>query len=243
MATIHMFLQGKGGVGKTFAATLLAQKMIEDGKKPLCIDIDPVNATFAGYKALDVRAFDVMEGDDVNPWKFDKMIELVAGSEEDVIIDNGASSFIPLLSYFKKTDIPGLLEDYGHTLVIHTVIVGGNALLDTVDGLVKSLAMFSGDVKFVVWLNPVSGPIESEGKEFYEFKAYTKNAERIDAVIEIPELQQQTFDRDMREMMAANLTFNEALKKDSGVPIVSKQRLVMMRRDFWSRMAVLEEIS
>ena len=195
MAKVHMFLQGKGGVGKSFAATLMAQQMIEDGKKPLCIDIDPINATFHGYKALDVQPFDVMEGDDVDPWKFDRMIELVAQSAEDVIIDNGASSFIPLVSYIKKTEIPELLQSVGHTLVIHTVIVGGDALGDTVAGLAKAISVFPEETKFVVWLNPFAGPIENDGKDFTEFKAYTSNAHRISAVIEIPEFQQQTFER------------------------------------------------
>ncbi|MDQ3018583.1 MAG: AAA family ATPase [bacterium] len=243
MAKIHMFLQGKGGVGKSFAATLLAQQMIEDGKRPLCIDIDPINPTFYGYKALDVKPFDVMEGDDVNPWKFDKMIELVAASDNDVIIDNGASSFIPLVSYFKKTNIPELLQEEGHTLVIHTLIVGGNALQDTVAGLIKTISVFSEETKFVVWLNPVDGPIEEKGKNFYEFKAYTNNAHRISAVIEIPEFQQQTFERNLREMMTANLTFQEALQKAAGLPIVTRQRLTMMRRDIYHRFGQIAEIA
>ena len=48
MANVHMILQGKGGVGKSFIASLLAQHKIADHKSILCIDTDPVNATFAG---------------------------------------------------------------------------------------------------------------------------------------------------------------------------------------------------
>ena len=238
MANIHMFLQGKGGVGKSFAATLMAQKMIEDGKKPLCIDIDPVNPTFFGYKALDLKYFDVMKGDDVDQWKFDQMIEWVAKSEEDVIIDNGASSFIPLVSYIKKTEIPELLQSVGHTLVIHTVIVGGDALGDTVAGLAKAISVFPEETKFVVWLNPFAGPIENDGKDFTEFKAYTSNAHRISAVIEIPEFQQQTFERNLREMFKSKLTFVEALKMPE-LPIVTRQRLTMMRRDIYKRVGAV----
>jgi cellulose biosynthesis protein BcsQ len=54
MAKINVVLQGKGGVGKSFIAATLAQYKINKGHEPLCIDTDPVNATFAGYKALNV---------------------------------------------------------------------------------------------------------------------------------------------------------------------------------------------
>jgi CO dehydrogenase nickel-insertion accessory protein CooC1 len=56
MAKIHMVLQGKGGVGKSFIAAMLAQYKARKGQIPLCIDTDPVNATFHGYKALTCAA-------------------------------------------------------------------------------------------------------------------------------------------------------------------------------------------
>ena len=44
MANIHMMLQGKGGVGKSLSAAMLAQYMHSKTALPLCIDTDPVNA-------------------------------------------------------------------------------------------------------------------------------------------------------------------------------------------------------
>jgi hypothetical protein len=236
-------MQGKGGVGKSFAATLLAQQMKESGKTPLCIDIDPANATFSGYKALDVKFYEVMEGDDVNPRKFDKVMEAVAESKDDVIIDNGSSSYIALASYMKKMRVAEVLQSMGHTLVIHTVIVGGNALADTVDGLVKTIAIFPDDTKYVVWLNPFAGQIESNGNNFYGFKAYKNNARRITAVIEIPDYEPKTFGQDLREMMAENLTFQEALEKESGLPMWTRQRLTMMRQEIYERLGQVPAIA
>src|SRR4051795_6729771 len=96
MAKIHMILQGKGGVGKSVIAALLAQYIAGNGKKPLCIDTDPVNATFHGYKELDVHRLQIMEGDEINPRHFDALVEMIAPTRDDAIIDNGASSFVPL---------------------------------------------------------------------------------------------------------------------------------------------------
>ena len=40
--TIHITLQGKGGVGKTLVSNLLAQHQISKKTKLVCIDTDPV---------------------------------------------------------------------------------------------------------------------------------------------------------------------------------------------------------
>ena len=134
MAKIHMILQGKGGVGKSVIAALLAQYKASKGHPSLCIDTDPVNATFHGYQAPDVRQIRLMEGNEINPRRFDALLEMIAPSKQDVIIDNGASAFVPLTHYFISNQVPALLTGMGHELVLHTVVTGGQALLDTING-------------------------------------------------------------------------------------------------------------
>ena len=51
-STIHLTLQGKGGVGKSLIAAILAQFFKNSGRDVRCIDTDPVNRTFAQYAAL-----------------------------------------------------------------------------------------------------------------------------------------------------------------------------------------------
>ena len=106
MAKIHMVLQGKGGVGKSMIAATIAQYKAGKGQKPLCIDTDPVNATFEGYKALNVRRLNIMDGDEINTRNFDALVEMIASAEGDVIIDNGASSFVPLSHYLISNQVP-----------------------------------------------------------------------------------------------------------------------------------------
>lgn len=74
MARIHMLLQGKGGVGKSFIASVVAQYKISRGQKPLCIDTDPVNATFFGFQALKVKRLELMDGEEINPRNFDALV-------------------------------------------------------------------------------------------------------------------------------------------------------------------------
>ena len=60
MAMIHFILQGKGGVGKSLIAALLAQYLQGRNLGVHCFDTDPINATLVGYEALDAVALDIM---------------------------------------------------------------------------------------------------------------------------------------------------------------------------------------
>ena len=148
MAKIHMTLQGKGGVGKSLIAAALAQYKASKGQQPKCIDTDPVNSTLHGYKALNVHKLQILDGDEINPRNFDSLVEIIAPAEHDVIIDNGASSFVPLSHYLITNKIPDLLQSMGHQLVIHTVITGGQALLDTVAGFGQLAGQYPAEALF-----------------------------------------------------------------------------------------------
>jgi hypothetical protein len=235
MAKIHLILQGKGGVGKSFIAATLAQFKASKGQTPLCIDTDPVNATFAGYNALGVKRLQIMQGDEINPRHFDTLVELVAPSKNDVIIDNGASSFVPLSHYLISNQVPALLADMGHELLVHTVVTGGQALLDTVSGFSQLVSQFPTEAIFVVWLNPYWGPIEHEGKGFEQLKAYTANKSRVSAIVTIPSLKMETYGRDLSDMLQARLTFDEALAMDS-LTIMTRQRLKIVKNQLFGQL-------
>ena len=233
MAKIHMILQGKGGVVKSFIASTLAQHKLAKGKKLICVDTDPVNATFHGFKKLNVRKINVMSGDEIDPRKFDDLIELISKSESDVIIDNGASTFVPMSHYLISNQIPALLPDMGHELVIHTVITGSQALLDTLTGFANLIESFPIDTLFVVWLNPYWGEIEMDGKRFEEMKTYLDNKSRVSAIIRIPNYKADTFGKDLSEILQSKLTFSEALESKS-LPIMVRQRLNIIRKQLFT---------
>lgn len=235
MAKIHMLLQGKGGVGKSLIASILAQHRYAKDKQLLCIDTDPVNATFYGFKRLNVRQLQLMQGDEINPRKFDDLIELIAASKTDVVIDNGASTFVPLSHYFISNRIPALLSNMGHELIVHTVITGSQALLDTVNGFTQLIKQLPKEVVFVIWLNPFWGKIELNGKDFESMKAYVDNKDRISAIIRIPSYKEDTFGQDISEMLQARLTFDEALKKPE-LSIMMRQRLSIVKSQLFTQL-------
>jgi anion-transporting ArsA/GET3 family ATPase len=236
MAKIHMMLQGKGGVGKSFISAMLAQYKKSKGQAPLCIDTDPVNGTFHGYKALDVTKLEIMEGDEINSRKFDMLIELIAGNgHDDVIVDNGSSTFVPLSHYLISNEVGELLNTMGHELVIHTVVTGGQALLDTINGFSQLVSQFPEPALFTVWLNQYWGLIEHEKRGFEKFKAYQDNRTRVSAIVTIPQLKEETFGRDLADMLQERLTFDEALQMDS-LTIMTRQRLKIFKSKLFEQM-------
>lgn len=235
MAKIHMVLQGKGGVGKSFVSAIIAQYKMEKGQTPLCIDTDPVNQTFTGYTALNVRKLDIMDGDEINPRHFDMLIEWIASSKDDIVIDNGASTFVPLAHYLISNEVPELLASMGHQLIIHTVVTGGQALLDTISGFSQLASQFPQPSLFVVWLNSYWGAIEYEGRAFEQLKAYKENKDRVSAIINIPQMKEETFGRDLSDMLQERRTFAVAID-DPALTIMTRQRLKIFKNQLFNQL-------
>jgi len=128
MSTVHLILQGKGGVGKSFAAFLLAQYLPDKSVLVRCFDADPINNTLASFPALNAVKVDLIENSDkgrrIDPRRFDDLVEQITGqpAEAHVIVDTGSSAFVPLLHYVLSNEVQVILSQGGHQLVVHTVI-------------------------------------------------------------------------------------------------------------------------
>ena len=231
MRTVHLILQGKGGVGKSLVASLLCQYLIAQGRNILAFDTDPVNQTLTGYKDLPVQELHLMKGDDIDRRRFDQLIEDILTAPGDVVVDNGAASFVPLSAYLKENQTIDFLDESGIRVLIHTVCTGGQAMKETADGLV-SLASHFPTVPLVVWLNRYFGEIATETKKFEEFKVYRENQDKIAALIYIPLKSPQTFGKDLEELFSRHQTFAAALASDA-LPVMTKQRLKI----FWNEVS------
>lgn len=232
MQTIHLILQGKGGVGKSLIASLLCQYLMERGGEVQAFDTDPVNQTLAAYKTLPVKALQLMDGDEIDRRKFDELIEDILTVKGDVVVDNGAASFVPLSAYLKENQMVDFFSDSGMRVLIHTVFTGGQAMKETADGLV-SLARHFPSVPLVVWLNRYFGEIKTSDKQrFEEFGVYRDNQDKIAALIRIPLKSAQTFGKDLQELFSRHQTFAAAFV-DETIGVVIRQRLKI----FWNEMS------
>ena len=230
MPNTHFVLQGKGGVGKSFVANLLAQSFVARGTPALCIDTDPVNGTLHAFASLNVQRINILEGDEINTRQFDLLIELVSKSKTDVVVDNGASSFVPLAHYLISNEVPAILAELGHAVVVHTVVTGGEMLMPTLAGFASLVTQFPATVPFVVWLNPYHGVIDYEGKGFTDTKVYKENKARVVGIVQIPDVKKETFGIDIENMLKARRTFGEE-QQAKGVVLMAKQRLKIFGRN------------
>ncbi|WP_288230729.1 conjugal transfer protein TraL [uncultured Desulfovibrio sp.] len=231
MATIHFILQGKGGVGKSMIAVMLYQALGHFGKDVTAYDTDPVNATLTSFKEFNVTSLDVMKDGNIDPRKFDVLLEALVNAPEEshVIVDNGASSFIALGAYLSENDFLPLLEEQGHRVFFHSIVTGGQALGDTIQGLARMALGFPAS-PIVVWLNPFFGDIAIDGKGFEEFKIYKDYSSQFHALIELPLGNKALIGKDLEELFAKRQSF-EAGINGSSTSIAVKARL----RRYWNQ--------
>jgi hypothetical protein len=232
---IHLTLQGKGGVGKSLVAAILAQYLKNAGRDVRCIDTDPVNRTFAQYSALGADRLQLRdEHNRIDQRSFDLLMERFLLEEgATFVVDNGASTFLPLWHYLLENNALGYLRDNGRKIYVHTVITGGQALIDTLNGF-HELAQTSQDRNIVVWVNEYFGKVEADGKKLSEMVAFRDSADKVCGAVVFAKRNQDTFGRDLEDMIAAKLTFNEAIAQ-SKLPIMAKQRLKVVQRDLFQQ--------
>ena len=231
MSTIHFILQGKGGVGKTLISSLLAQYFQENSLPLQCLNTDSVNNSFQKFKSLNVQSVDILKNQMVEPSEFDQVVEKIINTNDHFVIDNGASSFVPIAEYLAENEIIGLLNAQGKTVYFHIPITGGPAQEETLTGFNGLLTEFDDNANFIIWENRHFGEVVHDGLPLKELPIYKKFQDRIDAVISFGERKPQ-FTLDFEKMAKASLTFDEAIKSKDFF-IMSKQRLTMMRRDLF----------
>ncbi len=150
------------------------------------------------------------------------------------VVDNGASTFIPLWNYILQNNVLDMLTASGRKLYVHTVITGGQALLDTLEGF-RQLAESTASQNIIVWINEFFGRVESDGKEFSQMSVYQKHATKVLGSVGIPKRNYDTFGRDVEEMVARKLTFQEAIQS-AETTLMAKQRLKIIQRDLFEQL-------
>jgi len=236
--SVHFVLQGKGGIGKTLVSSWLAQWIEERFPKTLeAYDTDQENTTFANYKALNVKLIDVMNPDrTINRKMFDSMLLEVFASKKNIVIDNGANTFSPLMSYLMENDFIDLMLESGKRVYIHTIIGGGDNLKDTTAGFV-SLAKQT-NCPMIIWLNENASWGTTEN--FIESETFTENSANVRGVVLLQGRNSDTFGDDIRRMNKARLTLKEVMASETEFNILEKSRLGSVVRDVFGKLDEVE---
>jgi hypothetical protein len=236
---VHFVLQGKGGVGKTLVASLLAQFYLGKDAPLICLDTDPVNSSFSSIRALAARHVNLLTGDRIDVDALDELVERAVTEDAHFVIDSGAASFVPLSRYLIEHDIAGLISDGGKHVVVHTILTGGPAMLDTAKALEAVIGQFASSVELVVWLNDFFGPVVTDaGVEFEQTPLYQENRARIAGLVHLERLNPDTFGRNLRELLVRQMTFAEA-DQSPEFRIVARQRLRQIWRPIRDQIALI----
>jgi hypothetical protein len=232
---VHFILQGKGGVGKSLVAAMLAQYFRARNGSVKPFDTDPVNDTLSQYKGFATKRINILDEDTntIDARVFDSLMEDLLSTDAVCVVDNGASTFVPLMAYLVENKAIDVLQQAGKEVFIHSVLTGGQAFDDTLQGL--SLMLESQAAPVVVWLNEFFGPVSRDGKTFSDSALYKDYQARIRGVVRIEKGNADTFGKDMEMLGKNKMTFEEAL--DSPLfGIMPRQRLKMVREGIYGQL-------
>jgi len=235
--TVHIIMQGKGGVGKSVIARLITEYMIEKDRSYAAFDADPVNQTFGALDSFGVEIIDLLKAGNVDAARFDELIERAMASATDaVIIDTGAAAFLPLLRYIDDTALPELLVENGHELFFHTVVTGGPSFDDTFEGFVRMSERFGEEASVIAWINSYFGDVENEGTAFSDMKEVKDliKREKLAGIIMIPEMSDLPR-ADFSAFLKRDTPFAR-VKDDGNVNLMARSRLQRLSRKFFEAM-------
>lgn len=234
--SVNFVLQGKGGVGKSFLSSMLAQYFLDHKKIKLSsADTDPVNNSFSSIKRIGAVQIEILNNGAIVQSKFDGIFEIIINDQKTTfVIDNGASTFVPMMKYIKDNDIISLFDELNRPVYIHTVIVGGQSHTDTLQGLTSLYELLANakNVKLVIWLNEFQGNVEIPD----EYKMLMKD--KTAAVIRIINRSSDAFNDDLEKLTKNRMT-NEEAQKSSEFGLMSKNRLKKVFTDVYEQLDLL----
>lgn len=229
--SIHFVLNGKGGCGKSFIASMITQYLRHqhagDASMVQCVDTDPTNKTVSQFTDFEAKELDIVADDgNIDTRRFDDLYEITLNHPGPTVVDFGSSSFIPFTAYSCENDLFSTIQEYGRKLVLHVPVVGGQAANDTMDGLEHLLKTQNGPV--VVWLNEFFGEIGNKSRGFFDTDLYRQYKDRIVGIVRLERGKERTTAEDIREMVARSITFARAVESPT-FSIAARSRIKRVR--------------
>ncbi|CAB4192167.1 conjugal transfer protein TraL [uncultured Caudovirales phage] len=223
---VNLMLAGKGGIGKTLGASLIAQWLREQGEAVAVIDADPVQASLASIASLAAEEVTLLEGELVNVEAMDAVVSRFVTEDRHFVVDCGASGFRPFSRYLLRDELIAVVAGNGKRVLLHTVIAGGagDAMTHTAVAVSHVLDSFLPHVEVVVWLNPFFGELSHNGVPIEETTFFDSIRGRIAAIIRLPLLDPNYSGATFARMLKDKLTF-EDVRMSQDIGMITKLRL------------------
>ncbi|MBK1720106.1 conjugal transfer protein TraL [Thiocystis violacea] len=233
MSQLFITLQAKGGVGKSYVSSILAQ-YFQDANLPIhCIDTDTTNPTLQRYKPLNCQYVKLSEAHVINPRAFDELVEIVSTAPEDrrFVVDVGSNGFQPFMAYAVENDLFAVLESLDVRVVINSVIAGGPDAHETLR--CTKAVLEQTRVPTLMWLNAHLGALEFKNRPIQHLELFDAFAYRILGWVTLPKYPATTFGQDIESMLKQRWTFNETIDQFTLMPRV---RIQKAKRDLWGQL-------
>lgn len=233
---VHIVLAAKGGIGKTYVASLLAQYADNAGKPMHVLDLDQSNAMLARIPSLNAEKIDLLTDRRFDSSKFDAVVKRMATEPGPYLLDVGASTYQDVWRYITKYKIIPLLSAQKRRVLIHSVIVGGPEMPDTVSSFNDMAGSVTGK-QIIVWINPVRGPVRVGGKDFEQMSVYQSNVSKVLAVVELPGADEATMS-DLHQL-ALNQGTLLTIEETEDLDFIAKHRLGVHKDELFEHIAPL----
>jgi hypothetical protein len=201
MATLFITLQAKGGVGKSYVYSILAQYLREAGQPVRCIDTDTTNPTLLKYKPLQAEYLRLSKDHVINPRALDRLVETVSGADAETrfVVDVGSNGFQTLMAYEVENGVFDLLTELGSQVIINAVVAGGPDAAETLSGTRATLEHARAPT--LLWLNEHLGPLEHKGKAIADLDLFQSHADRLIGSVTLYPHTAATFGKDVENML------------------------------------------
>ena len=229
---VYIVSQGKGGVGKTTIATMLASYLLLKNKVIQVIDTDGVNQTLSAFKALNVKEKNILS-DDYQTSDLTKIDDFFSDLLEDqeadktVIIDIGASSFLPIRSHIFQNEIYKMIDI---TFVIP--ICGGTSEDSSMLGISDTLKDFENGVNYLIVQNERDGKLKFKNSKLEkQLQSLEKNYIGDVTLEKISGILATDF-----EIVNKNKIIFQQIEKCKDLKILNRKRLEIFFKKFFAQL-------
>ena len=233
MSQLYITLQAKGGVGKSYVSSILAQYFLHAGHPVRCIDTDTTNPTLLRYQPLRGEYLKLSEEHVINPRAFDRLVETLAAADDAThfVVDVGSNGFQPFMAYAVENDLFAVLESLGVQVTINSVIAGGPDVAETLSSTKAVLEHTQAPT--LIWLNAHLGALEYRHCPIAELHLFSPFEARIRGWVTLPRYPATTFGQDVEQMLRQRWTFDEAIDR---LTLMPQRRLQRVKQDLWSQL-------
>ena len=209
---IILFPQDKGGIGKSFIATLLHDHLTEEGVALKAFDLDHANSTF--QRLVPEAEFIDTDVDADKLGTLDRIVHSLAEADV-VLVDNRASGGSKVLAYLDETRLPELQAEFDCLLVFLVIATDDK---DANSQIAELLDTHGERVRWLVVRNLRDGPSLIQ---FGQSNARKRLGELGAVEIDVPCLTEVTRD----QLQTANLTVGKG-RTASQLHLLDRSRCV-----------------